>query len=1284
MNDKFYFNYLYVNYHYIHTDFIQMTIEMNLSTGSTNNANEIQISPNLKSSAHISKSYTTQQITDIRNRTSILLPKKKINSFSQIRINENCSTIDLSENNIVNFHGMKALPILISLNLDNNNIDSFKDLTSSKAFPKLRWLSIKNNPIIRSPFFRLMCLVCFGSQIITINDVNINEQSRTVADKIRDSLFPELQKGYLLSSFNPIRLVNSANKDSQEIIQPSPELIEAINSTCYTPSPISSNYSYSNLTETQNQKPTLATILSTLNQIPKETLSQYLMDSSNKKSHFFASFRTIKQNLKKIRKRDCDEVLFQSSDDEDSDEIIQEGNLNGDNESSHSNDEHLDMPGENEETTHDICKELPPNLEKNLDEQFANSDMDNSSSDGKINYQDEIANEQLKDHNDDIIKNTSNEPFNQKTEENQSHQNAFEEDRNSNDSFNTEIQNIYEEKTPFNNNITNVNNSDSNSTESSSTNTKHLEDTLKQRNNNDQQSSKSNSSNEFFNERAITRSSDEQDNSKEIEGFELTLKQNTDSNSNSYIKNEATKGADNLSTLNTPDFNHSQENNQTKVIPDDKYLRDDFEIHAITKNQNNARTTNSELLICYGNNILTKTNTQNDNTEHQNNNTQEIEGTNIDFSETPPNNDDVKKETSNNESIIQDGIKNPVYGKIENQNNETIVDRNFNLLDNTSDNSIQEIAAETDDQFKVSDNNNKNHILNDNTSLSDKKSEIEEEDLSENENNNVELNIFQPLNNQEQIHREKIEFQTNDQDAQHSDQKIDIENLPNIEKTELQNNSNDNTEDVEIAKNAEDEEQNIDSNATKVEIENPLNTKSAKLQNDTNDTKEDVEIVQNNEKEEHKIDFIDKEEEIDNPHLKEMEEKQFNCKNTIINWENTINNSNETTELERDFKPVSNDGTTNSQLNLIQFNINDNADSQLISKGNQLCIPQSLPESFDEMMKQIFEKQGNLQKREEEITRKEHELEFKEKNFVEKENTFQQTMKQHQLIMDEREKQVLKNEKEFLEKKKEISEKEESIQQKQTRLKEQEKELNMRSKRSQQFEAKDKKRYYEQCEKERELKSFEKQLKEMENELIQKNLQFQETFQMINQKEQDLLKHEHELQQKLQHNLDIDKEIDRKTEELKSLEDQIKRIEVQLENTEESSSLHNSSNELNENEEVNDKDIDIDELDTSNSVTTKEEKDNEIAEDNQDSNEQDETAKYVNNDNNSETQNEKDNENQYEEKTPKDDITSKARNISAIPKKRKRTLPIFLYPLLIVLFVFQALFIYREFRNSDI
>ena len=157
---------------------------------------------------------------------------QRIKSFAEFRSKPGCSSIDVSKNHIQNFIGFEGHEVqhLAQLNLDSNPIRSFE---GCKTCPRLTWLSMRNTPISRNKYFKLMCLIMFGDQLQTINNEQIPKRFKVQAVALRSHLYDELYNGRIVSSLKPLRMLDMNNIENPHHA-PAEELIEATRTVSYT------------------------------------------------------------------------------------------------------------------------------------------------------------------------------------------------------------------------------------------------------------------------------------------------------------------------------------------------------------------------------------------------------------------------------------------------------------------------------------------------------------------------------------------------------------------------------------------------------------------------------------------------------------------------------------------------------------------------------------------------------------------------------------------------------------------------------------------------------------------------------------------------------------------------------------------------------------------------------------------------------------------------------------------------------------------------------------------
>jgi hypothetical protein len=164
-----------------------------------------------------------------RKSTQVQIIDRKIQSLEGIaQIRKTCSSLYLQQNEICNFIGLPELPMLTRLDLDGNSINSFE---GCRHLPNLRFLSVRNNPISRNKYVKLMGLVAFGEQLLKINNEPVPADAREDAAILKQALFPLLYKGKILTNLKPLRV---ADTRQQSYCAPDQNLIEASRSVGYT------------------------------------------------------------------------------------------------------------------------------------------------------------------------------------------------------------------------------------------------------------------------------------------------------------------------------------------------------------------------------------------------------------------------------------------------------------------------------------------------------------------------------------------------------------------------------------------------------------------------------------------------------------------------------------------------------------------------------------------------------------------------------------------------------------------------------------------------------------------------------------------------------------------------------------------------------------------------------------------------------------------------------------------------------------------------------------------
>jgi hypothetical protein len=124
-----------------------------------------------------------------------------IHSFAQLSVSSAVRELNLAHNAIQDFSSLPEFPSLRELNLDFNPIASFK---GAAPLPALRSISYRSTPLTGRSHNALMCLIVFGSQIMTINDAPVQSAMRARADANRELAADRLRAGDLVRSVTPL------------------------------------------------------------------------------------------------------------------------------------------------------------------------------------------------------------------------------------------------------------------------------------------------------------------------------------------------------------------------------------------------------------------------------------------------------------------------------------------------------------------------------------------------------------------------------------------------------------------------------------------------------------------------------------------------------------------------------------------------------------------------------------------------------------------------------------------------------------------------------------------------------------------------------------------------------------------------------------------------------------------------------------------------------------------------------------------------------------------------
>ena len=221
-----------------------------------------------------SKQQEPQEQEKKPTRTRVYTPRQQVYSFADIKIPDCCVSLDLRGKQIENFIGFpeskEKIKYLTQLNLDSNPIKSFEGLPLISS--NLHWLSVKNSPLSKSVYLKLMAVIVFGRTLTTVNNETITEKIYKQADELRNSLLPELLNGRIISNLKPLRFIDTK---TEKCVPAEPYLLQATSKIGYTaPSVQEYNRLISQRTRPRFQMPSVASICDEI--ILRETDYNYL------------------------------------------------------------------------------------------------------------------------------------------------------------------------------------------------------------------------------------------------------------------------------------------------------------------------------------------------------------------------------------------------------------------------------------------------------------------------------------------------------------------------------------------------------------------------------------------------------------------------------------------------------------------------------------------------------------------------------------------------------------------------------------------------------------------------------------------------------------------------------------------------------------------------------------------------------------------------------------------------------------------------------------------------
>lgn len=139
-----------------------------------------------------------------------------LHTFPHLVKSSQVEILKIGNNPIVSFKGMVSLEQLKMLNCDNTLIESFADAC---PLPSLTNLSFVNTPISRYPLVRVMSIVVFGNSLEIVDHIAVKKLERNKGNHLRDTLYPFLTTGWILTAIQPIKIYHYRTKARRVIFK---------------------------------------------------------------------------------------------------------------------------------------------------------------------------------------------------------------------------------------------------------------------------------------------------------------------------------------------------------------------------------------------------------------------------------------------------------------------------------------------------------------------------------------------------------------------------------------------------------------------------------------------------------------------------------------------------------------------------------------------------------------------------------------------------------------------------------------------------------------------------------------------------------------------------------------------------------------------------------------------------------------------------------------------------------------------------------------------------------
>lgn len=146
---------------------------------------------------------------EISSKASISYSNKNLNDLSSIPNNVPVEKIDISNNPIVDFKGMRVFPKIHVLDCSNTRLTSFNFFPNQEG---IKTFICKKTPICSNQFLILMSSIVFGQSLESVNGININQNTKSNALTMTPKIRQFLIKGWIIQNLNPVKIIHTQTR----------------------------------------------------------------------------------------------------------------------------------------------------------------------------------------------------------------------------------------------------------------------------------------------------------------------------------------------------------------------------------------------------------------------------------------------------------------------------------------------------------------------------------------------------------------------------------------------------------------------------------------------------------------------------------------------------------------------------------------------------------------------------------------------------------------------------------------------------------------------------------------------------------------------------------------------------------------------------------------------------------------------------------------------------------------------------------------------------------------